>query len=72
MQFNKSQIISLLAERGQQEQAQRAERELPDPVDAEQHVLELGGFGLNLDDLSAALGNSDSGGGSPASERAHR
>ena len=62
MQFDKRQIVSLLAERGQQEEAQRAERELPDPVDGEQHVLELGGFGLNLEDLSAALGD---GAGSP-------
>ena len=59
MQFDKSQIVSLLTERGQQEEAQRAERELPDPVDAERYVLELGGFGLNPEDLSAALGRKD-------------
>ena len=57
MHFDKSQIVSLLAERGQQAEAQRAERELPDLVDGEQYVLELGSFGLNLGDLSIALGD---------------
>ena len=50
MQLDKNMILDLLRERGQQDQAQQADQELPDQVDTDQHagLLQkfMGGGGL--------------------------
>ena len=53
MQIDKQQIISLLMEKGQSDQAQQAEQQLPDQVDTDQpeHQSLLQQFGLNPMDL---------------------
>ncbi|RBY78853.1 hypothetical protein [Blastococcus sp. TF02A-26] len=56
MSFPKSQVVDLLIERGQQDKARQAEHELPDSIDPEKYVLELGHLGLNIEDLNAAFG----------------
>lgn len=53
MQFDKSQILELLRSRGDQGAAQRAETELPDQVDTDQHAGLLSKLGLNAQDLIA-------------------
>jgi hypothetical protein len=51
MQFDKNQILELLRSRGQHDQAQQAEGELPDQVDTDQHAGLLQKFGLDPQDL---------------------
>ena len=59
MQFDKNQVLELLRSRGQHDQAQQAEGELPDQVDTDQHADVLQKFGLNPAEL---LGGKGSGG----------
>jgi hypothetical protein len=56
MQIPKEQILSLLRERGQQDQASQADQELPDQVDTDQHGDLLSKFGLDPQDLIGGLG----------------
>ena len=51
MQIDKQTILDLLRQRGDNEQAQQAEQELPDQVDTDQHAGMLQKFGLNPQDL---------------------
>ena len=51
MQIDKSMILDLLRERGQQDQASQAEQELPDQVDTDQDSGLLQRFGLNPQEL---------------------
>ena len=53
MQIDKQQIISMLMQQGQSEQAQQADQQLPDQVDTDQpeHQNLLQQFGLNPMDL---------------------
>src|SRR5689334_5926888 len=48
MQIDKGQILDLLRQRGDQDSAQRAEAELPDQVDTDQHGDLLSKFGLSV------------------------
>ncbi|WP_374970390.1 hypothetical protein [Terrabacter sp. BE26] len=58
MQIDKQQILELLRNRGDQQQAQQAESELPDQVDTDQHADLLGKFGINPQELlSGGLGD---------------
>ena len=52
MQLDKSMILDLLRERGQQDQASQAEQELPDQVDTDQHAGLLQRFGLDPAELA--------------------
>jgi hypothetical protein len=51
VQLDKSMILDLLRERGQQDQASQAEQELPDQVDTDQHAGLLQRFGLDPNEL---------------------
>ncbi len=56
MQIDRRQIVTVLEDRGDHEQAQRAQRELPDPVDTEQHEDDLRRFGISHDELPGWTG----------------
>ncbi|GAB2759557.1 hypothetical protein ACXR8F_09955 [Terrabacter sp. AAH1] len=56
MQIDKQQIIEFLKNRGDQQQAQQAESELPDQVDTEQHADLLNRFGINPQELLGGAG----------------
>jgi hypothetical protein len=62
VQIDKSTILDMLRERGQQDQATQAEQELPDQVDTDQHAGLLQRFGLDPQEL---LQRFTSGGGMP-------
>jgi hypothetical protein len=51
MQIDKSAILDLLRERGQDDQASQADQELPDQVDTDQHAGLLQRFGLDPQEL---------------------
>jgi hypothetical protein len=51
MQLDKNQILDLLRERGQQDQAAQADQELPAQVDTDQHANLLQKFGLDPQEL---------------------
>lgn len=55
MQFDKQQIIELLKSKGNQDEAQRADNELPEKVDTDQHAGLLSKLGLSADDLPGGL-----------------
>jgi hypothetical protein len=55
MQFDKSQILDLLRNQGDQDKAEQADRELPDRVDTDEHAGILQKLGLNPADLIAKL-----------------
>jgi hypothetical protein len=56
MEIPKEQILQLLRERGQGDQADQAAGELPDQVDPEQHAGLLQKFGLDPSDLLKLAG----------------
>ena len=57
MQIDKQQILDLLKNRGDQQQAEQAQTELPDQVDTDQHADLLAKFGINPQELlSGGLG----------------
>jgi predicted PhzF superfamily epimerase YddE/YHI9 len=51
MQIDKNQILDLLREKGQQDQASQAEQELPDQVDTDKNADLLQRFGLSPQEL---------------------
>ena len=55
MQIDKQQIVDLLRERGDHDQADKAEKELPDQVDHEQHGDLLGRIGVQPQELMSRL-----------------
>lgn len=55
MNIDKSQIIERLKSRGDQAKADRAESELPDTVDTDQHKGLLDSLGLDVGDLVKQL-----------------
>jgi hypothetical protein len=61
MQIDKQTIIDLLRQRGQEDQAQQADAELPDQVDHERDAGLLEKFGINPQDLLGKI----TGGGIP-------
>jgi hypothetical protein len=57
MQIDKQQILEFLRSRGDEQQAQQADSELPDQVDTDQHADLLAKFGINPQELlSGGLG----------------
>lgn len=63
MQFDKSQILSLLQSQGDQGKADQADQELPDQVDTDQHANILEKLGINPMDLISKLAGGGGGGG---------
>ncbi|WP_434992568.1 hypothetical protein [Arthrobacter sp. Ld5] len=51
MNIDKAQIIDLLKSQGKNDDAERAQSELPDQVDPGQHADLLARFGINPKDL---------------------
>ncbi len=51
MQIDKESVLSMIRERGDQEQASRAERELPDQVDTDRDAGMLEKFGVSPSEL---------------------
>ncbi|WP_394249136.1 hypothetical protein [Arthrobacter pityocampae] len=51
MNIDKAQIIDLLKSQGKNDDVDRAQSELPDQVDPEQHSDLLAKFGINPQDL---------------------
>lgn len=56
MQIDKQQIIDMLKNRGEQDKADRAQSDLPDQVDTEQHSDKLGALGIDPKDLLGGSG----------------
>jgi hypothetical protein len=61
MQIPKEQILDLLRSRGEQDKASRAEGELPDQVDTDQHAGLLQKLGIDPGDLVSQLAGGDIG-----------
>lgn len=59
MNIDKDQILQLLRSKGQGDQADQAQQELPDQVDTDNddHKNLLSKFGVNPSDLAGGLGN---------------
>ena len=56
MQIPKEQILEFLRSRGEQDKAGKADQELPDQVDTDQHSDMLQRLGINPQDLLGQLG----------------
>jgi hypothetical protein len=56
MEFDKNQILDMLKGAGQHDDAKKADQELPDKVDTDQHSDLLQKFGVNPQDLIGKLG----------------
>ena len=55
MQIDKSQIIELITSRGDHDQAEQAEGELPDKVDTEKDKGLLDKYGIDVGDLAGKI-----------------
>ena len=55
MEIDKQEIIDALRGRGEDELADQAEAELPDPVDTEDHRAKLDQLGINPADLIGGI-----------------
>jgi hypothetical protein len=56
MEIPKEKIIELLKQRGDHDEADQAERELPDQVDHEQHADLLEKHGIHAHELAGKIG----------------
>jgi hypothetical protein len=61
MEIPKDQILALLRDRGQNDQADRASGELPDKVDTDQHSDLLSRFGIDPQELISKYGGQAAG-----------
>ena len=57
MEIPKDKIIELLRDRGQDDKADQADRELPDQVDTEQHADQLSKIGVDPQELAGGIGD---------------
>lgn len=55
MEIPKDKILDLLRERGDQDKAEQADKELPDQVDTEQHGDLLQKYGIDPKELAGKL-----------------
>jgi hypothetical protein len=56
MEIPKEQILQMLRDRGNHDQAQQADQQLPDQVDPEQHAGLLGQLGIDPGEILGGLG----------------
>lgn len=56
MKIDKEQVLQLLREQGQHDQAAQAQQELPDQVDTEEHASVLGKYNLDPGQLIGKFG----------------
>ncbi len=61
MQLDKAQIIEFLEDRGQHQQANQAQQNLPEQVDTDQHGGLLAQHGISVQDLLGNFGGGDLG-----------
>jgi hypothetical protein len=59
LQFDKETIVNLLRERGDTEQATKAQQELPDQVDTDRDAGLLQRFGVDPSELMTRVGGRD-------------
>jgi hypothetical protein len=57
MEIPKDKIVELLRDRGQDDKADQADRELPDQVDTEQHSELLSKLGVDSQELAGGIGD---------------
>jgi hypothetical protein len=57
MQIPKDKILEMLKSRGDHQQAEQANGELPDQVDTDKHAGLLGKFGVDPKDIAGGLGD---------------
>ena len=57
MQIDKQQIIQMLRERGDHEKADKAEQQLPDQVDHDEHKNMLEQIGVDPQEIIGKLGS---------------
>jgi hypothetical protein len=57
MEIPKEQILQMLRDRGNHDQAQQADQQLPDQVDPDQHGDLLQQLGINPSELLGGLGD---------------
>ncbi len=55
MQIDKQQVIDMLKKRGDHDQADQAEQNLPEQVDTDQHADQLSKLGVDPQDLLGGL-----------------
>lgn len=56
MQLDKTQIVEFLKERGQHQQADQAQQNLPEQVDTDQHSALLAQHGVSVEELLGKFG----------------
>ena len=56
MEIERQEIVDQLRGRSEDDTADRAERELPDPVDTDEHAALLHRLGINPTDLLGGVG----------------
>lgn len=56
MQIEKQQVIEFLEARGDKDAAERAQHDLPDPVDTEENSDQIALLGIDQEDLTDGLG----------------
>lgn len=56
MQISKDQVLQLLRDKGQSDQADQAQQDLPDQVDTDQHADLLSKFHLDPSELLGKFG----------------
>jgi hypothetical protein len=56
VEIPKEQILQMLRNRGDHDQAQQADQQLPDKVDSEQHSDLLGKLGIDPGELLGGIG----------------
>ncbi len=56
MEIPKEQILQMLRDRGDHDQAQQADQQLPNQVDPEQHSDLLGKIGINPSEILGGAG----------------
>ena len=61
MNISKDQILQLLKDKGQHDQADQAANDLPDQVDTDQHAGLLSKFGIDPKELLSKLGGGNLG-----------
>lgn len=63
MQFDKSQVLDMLRQQGDDDKATEADKQLPDTVDTDQHGDLLSKLGLSPQTLISKLAGGSGGGG---------
>jgi len=56
MQIEKQQVIEFLEARGDKDAAERADHDLPDPVDTDDNADQIALLGIDVDDLVGGAG----------------